>query len=290
MSTNKYFLFLIIIYSSCNSVYDPIVTYGLSNKSIFHDGVDREYILYIPESYEDGTEVPVMLNFHGFGGSAFRHLNNADMRDLSERENFILVYPEGTLLDGFQHWNPGINSSWNKSSADDYGFIDKLIKSLGDTYNIDLNRVYACGYSNGGFFSYGLACHFSDKIAAVGSVAGTMLSGTYNSCQASFPKATINIHGTSDYVVPYNGTYGYTPIEDVIRFWADLNNCNNVEINYESNVENHVYFDDNEYSYVNHYKIIGGLHVWDDDLNFNGKNTSELIWEFVSKYDINGLR
>ena len=75
-----------------------------------------------------------------------------------------------------------------------------------------------------------------------------------------------------------------------MRFWADLNNCNNVEINYESNVENHVYFDDDEYSYVNHYKIIGGLHVWDDDLNFNGKNTSELIWEFVSKYDINGLR
>ena len=153
---------------------------------------------------------------------------------------------------------------------------------------IDLKRVYASGYSNGAFFSYGLACHFSDKIAAIGSVAGTMLAGTYSSCQASAPKAMINIHGTSDFVVPYNGANGTTSIENVLNFWTNLNDSKNESINIFNNIEHYVFSDDIGNSYVEHFKVIDGGHYWDDKLDFNGKNTSNLIWNFVSKYDING--
>ena len=41
---------------------------GLSTRSLLHDGVAREYILYVPDSYDGTSDVPLMLNFHGFAG------------------------------------------------------------------------------------------------------------------------------------------------------------------------------------------------------------------------------
>ena len=275
---------------SCNNNDSLRVELGLSKQKLLHNGIKREFILYVPNSFTNDIEFPLMLNFHGFGGQAEGFMQNADMRSLAEINNFILVYPQGTLLDEYSHWNPGFDTPDNKSNADDYGFIDLLITRLKEIYNIDLKRVYASGYSNGAFFSYGLACHFSDKIAAIGSVAGTMLAGTYSSCQASAPKAMINIHGTSDFVVPYNGANGTTSIENVLNFWTNLNDSKNESINIFNNIEHYVFTDDIGNSYVEHFKVIDGGHYWDDKLDFNGKNTSNLIWNFVSKYDINGLR
>ena len=93
------------------------------------------------------------------------------MRSLADSENFILVYPQGTLLDGNPHWNAGLESDTNKSDADDFGFVEALIGEISSNYRIDPARVYSCGYSNGAFFTYALACYHSNKIAAIGSVA-----------------------------------------------------------------------------------------------------------------------
>ena len=149
---------------------------GLSARSLLHDGVAREYILYVPDSYDGASDVPLMLNFHGFGGTAAQHLDWADMRSLAEMDTFLLVYPQGTLLNGDPHWNAGLESEENKSDADDFGFVEALIGEISSGYRIDSTRVYACGYSNGAFFAYALACYHGDKIAAIGSVAGTMMS------------------------------------------------------------------------------------------------------------------
>ena len=231
-----------------------------------------------------------MLNFHGFGGTAKRHLRSADMRELSESKGFILIYPQGTLLGNYAHWNPSLVGEGNKSSTDDLGFIDKLLTTLPEEINIDSSRIYACGYSNGGFFSYGLACNLYSQIAAIGSVAGTMMSDTYENCQATMPKPMINIHGVNDPIVPYEGAPGLIPINDVLNFWSELNFAENVEINFFEGVENYVYKDSIETPFVSHYKILNGTHTWDyNSLLSNNINTNELIWEFVSKFDINGF-
>ena len=146
-------------------------TMGLFTQTLFHDGVTREYIMYVPEAYDGTSRVPLMLNFHGYGGIANQYLKYADMRPLADIENFILVYPQGTLLGGDPHWNSGLESDNNKSDADDFGFVEALIDEICSRYNIDVARVYSCGYSNGAFFTYALACYHSDKIAAIGSVA-----------------------------------------------------------------------------------------------------------------------
>ena len=143
-------------------------TTGLFTQTLSHDGITREYVIYVPDSYDGTSAVPLMLNFHGYGGIADQYLKYADMRPLADTENFILVYPQGTLLDGDPHWNSGLESDENKSDADDFGFVEALINEISSNYNIDLARVYSCGYSNGAFFTYALACYHSDKIAAIG--------------------------------------------------------------------------------------------------------------------------
>ena len=226
IAMNKYsLLFIIVFFSllSCNNkeieTSEGTQIIGLSQRSIIHDGIRRTFILYVPESYSTGTQLPLMLNFHGFSGSAEAQMISADMRPLAESENFILVYPQGAQLSsGFPHWNPDPIGGNNKSDIDDIGFVEVIIDSLDEELNIDLSRVYASGYSNGGYLIYGLACRLSNKIAAVGSVAGTMLSSTLNNCAASAPIGVINIHGTADYDVPYNGTTGLKSATEVLIF------------------------------------------------------------------------
>ena len=96
-------------------------------QSIFLNGESREYILYIPDSYDGVSTIPLVLNFHGFGESASDFMNNADMRTVSESNTFILVYPQGSCLNGSSHWNACPTGGDNKSNADDFGFVESII-------------------------------------------------------------------------------------------------------------------------------------------------------------------
>jgi polyhydroxybutyrate depolymerase len=260
-------------------------------QTLVHDGEKRGYILYIPDSYDGTSEVPLLFNFHGFDGEASEYMKYADMRSLADSENFILVYPQGTLIEGFSHWNAALPGSDNKSNADDLGFIEVLIDKLSKEYMIDAERIYACGYSNGAMFSYALACYKSDLIAAVGSVSGAMLD---INCTPSHPTAVVIIHGTKDGVLPYDGSSDYNSIETVLNYWKEFNNTAETPVFNSVNddvrtIEHYQYSQgDNDVS-VEHYKIVGGGHEW-FNLNYQGSNTSELIWDFVSGYDMNGLR
>mgnify|MGYP005719271333 FL=1 len=270
---------------------DGIIT-GLQTKTLTHDNVNRNYLVYIPDSYDSEIDYPLMFVFHGFGGIATQFINSADMRDLAESNNFIVVYPQGLDLGGTgSHWNCSNPSADNKSDVDDIGFIENLIDQLIVDYPvIDSKRIYAAGYSNGGFMSYYLACN-SKKFAAIGSVAGTMLDDSYQSCNANFPTAMINIHGTNDFDVPYDGNTYYPSIPEVVDWWKNFNNTPNEDLltNQDGSIEQYKYYNDAGDIYVEHIKIIGGGHYWDDKLNYNGKNTSGLIWEFVSSYNIDGI-
>ncbi len=299
MNSKKYLSFFILslIIISCKSEdniqvdEDGIIT-GLQTKTLTHDNVNRNYLVYIPDSYDSEIDYPLMFVFHGFGGIATQFINNADMRDLAESNNFIVVYPQGLDLGGTgSHWNCSNPSPDNKSDVDDIGFIENLIDQLILDYPvIDSKRIYAAGYSNGGFMSYYLACN-SKKFAAIGSVAGTMLDDSYQSCNANFPTAMINIHGTNDFDVPYDGNTYYPSIPEVVDWWKNFNNTPNEDLltNQDGSIEQYKYYNDAGDIYVEHIKIIGGDHYWDDKLNYDGKNTSGLIWDFVSSYNIDGI-
>lgn len=264
-------------------------------KTFEHDGVNREYILHIPASYDGSTSVPLMFNFHGFGGTASDQMAWADMRELANEYNFILVYPQGTPLDGVSHWNSALAGGDNKSTADDFGFILALIENLSSTYSIDADRIYASGYSNGGFMSYSLVCYHSDIFAGIGAVSSTMLNDFKGDCNPTRPVPIISLNGTSDSVVPYEGgAAGYQAIPDVVDYWVNHNNIatepttNSVD-NSGTTIERTYYEDGDNGVSVDHYKVFNGEHVW-FDLNYEGSDTNQLIWNFLSQYDLNGLR
>ncbi len=294
----RFKLFFTFLISSCTLLAQQTL-----EKSLQHDGLTREYTVYIPASYDGTTAVPLLFNFHGFGMSAKDMFFLGDMRPIADTANFILVYPQGSNDDdGSPHWNvEGPNS---KSDADDLGFTKAMLDELIADYNIDQKRVYACGYSNGGFFSFDLACKMSDRFAAIGSVAGTMLLDSYNNCNANHPTAVITIHGTDDGVVSYGGFPGWSySMDQVNDFWINQNNTSPTptvvqmpDLNSAdgSTVEYFSWKDGDACTSVEHYKVNGGDHTWPDVNGTPSKtnvdvSASHLIWEFVSKHNIEGL-
>ena len=271
------------------------------NASITHDGMERDYIIYVPEIYDGSKAVPLILNFHGFGSSASQQMFYGDFRDIADTEGFLLVHPEGTTFIGNQFWNVGFAGL--SSTIDDVGFTEALIDELATLYTIDLDRVYATGMSNGGFMSFLLACQLSEKIAAVASVTGSMTQDTFNDCNAQLPTPVLQIHGTEDDVVLYNENNLSLPIPDVISYWVDHNNCEttpttttlpDVDVSDVSTIEYSVYEDGDNGITTEHMKVIGGGHTWPGSiLNSAGTNqdidASMEIWLFFSRYDINGL-
>ena len=292
-STKKLILLstiVLTILSSCREEDDKNLEECYSNnnnQSIVHDGVNREYVLYIPNSYDGTSFVPLILNFHGFGGSASDYMQEADMRSLAEVDTFILVYPQGSCLEGSSHWNPCPTGGDNKSDADDFGFVESMIAEISSQYNVDMERIYAAGYSNGGMMAYGLANYKSDLIAAVASVSGTMLDCTGST---NHPMPVAHLHGTSDSVVSYNGSTDWNSVQSTLDHWINFNNTDlTPTITSDNNIERYVYDQGDSSVSVEHYKFIGGEHVW-FSATFQDQNTSELVWNFLSRYDINGLR
>ena len=270
------------------------------NASITHDGIQRDYILYIPELYDGSKAVPLVFNFHGYGSNAAQQMFYGDFRDIADTEGFLLVHPEGTTFIGDQFWNVGFPGL--SSNIDDVGFTEALIDELETLYAIDLDRVYATGMSNGGFMSFLLACQLSEKIAAVASVTGSMTQDTFDDCNAQHPTPVLQIHGTDDGVVLYNGNNLSIPIADVISYWVDFNNCEttpttttlpDVDVSDGSTIEHSVYEDGDNGITTEHMKVIGGGHTWPGSvINTAGTNqdidASMEIWLFFSRFDING--
>ena len=272
----------------------PEATYGLSTQSVLHDGLTREYLLYVPESYSGDDAVPVLINFHGGSMSAEGQLYLSDMRNLSESEGFILVYPEGSLLDsGDQHWNPIPPSADSKSDTDDFGFVAAMLDHMAEGHNLDTKRVYVTGYSNGAGMAYGLACYLSERIAAAAPVSGSMYGEMAEGCNATHPTAVAVFNGTQDTERPYEGLLPwFLAVEDAVDFWVshnDITDAPSVET-FESagvTVERRVYAASEGGSAVMLHKVIGGGHDW-FDFDIEGAGLNRTIWDFVSAHSLEG--
>ncbi len=265
-----------------------------------HDSIERAYILYVPANYSAQSPVPLVFNFHGYGSNAAQQVIYTGFNALADAEGFIVAYPQGTQdATGTQHFNVG----WGGSSVDDVGFTSALIDSLSAEYSIIQERIYSTGMSNGGFISYHLACNLSDRIAAIASVTGSMSSLTYNDCNPQRPVPVMEIHGTEDAVVPYDGGTGFTtPIDDVLAYWVNHNNCDDTpdlvnipDTNTDDGctAQHFIYRNGDDGVNVELFKIEGGGHTWPDaiiDIGVTNRdiNASQEIWKFFSKYDING--
>ncbi len=271
------------------------------NATITHNGIQRGYILYIPANYTGSTSVPLVLNYHGFTSNGNQQMWYGDFRSIADTAGFIIAHPEGTLLAGDTHWNVG---GWTTgSTADDVGFTAALIDSLSAIYNINQNKVYSTGMSNGGFMSFLLACELSDRITAIASVSGSMTPETYTACNPQHPMPILQIHGAIDATVPYNGAAWTWSIDNTMQYWVSHNNCStspttialaNTSTNDGSTVEHIIYNGGDNGATAEHMLVTGGAHTWPGTI-FGGSgtnydiNASLEIWKFFLRYDLSEL-
>ena len=146
---------------------ETTVETGLFNQSMTYDNVNREYLIYIPSSYDPNSATPILFAFHGFGGYNQYFINTADFRSLADQFNFIAVYPQGLICGGGTTWNTNPPGGDNKCSQDDIGFFAALLNEISGNYNIDASKVFLTGYSNGADFSYSMACYQSSLVTAI---------------------------------------------------------------------------------------------------------------------------
>jgi len=254
------------------------------NATLQHDGQTRQYRLYVPASYDANKPAPLILNYHGFTNNINTQYNQSDFRQLAEANQFIFATPQG-LGGFFSGW--AINNNFG-GSQDDLGFSNALIDKIESEYNINAKRVYATGFSNGGFFSYRLACELSPRIAAVASVAGSMTRRwiTSNQCQPAHPTAVLQITGTNDGTISINGNGSNNSIQQVMEYWAGVNNADATpDVTQLGGGSTRSVWDNGDNGVTAEFiRVQGRGHSW----NGGNVNTSQEIWDFFSRFDIDG--
>lgn len=267
--------------------------------SFIFDGEDRSYRIYIPAIYDADVPVPLIFNLHGYGSTNVEQEAYGDFRPIADTANFIIVHPQGLVDDaGSTHWN-----NFATSSVDDIGFINALLDTLIANYSINTNRVYSTGMSNGGFMSYELACQLSHRITAVASVTGSMTYLMETNCSAGHPTPILQIHGTADAVVPYDGNIACIAIEDLVENWVEFNHCSDeptvlefpdIDPDDGCTATHFIYEDGWLGSSVEFIRINDGGHTWpgapiDITTTNHDFNASVEIWRFFQQFELNKL-
>lgn len=192
----KYFTCLWILLTVISTVYSA----GDINGKLIIDGVEREYILHLPKNY--GTEkLPLVMVFHGGGGTAEQVKDHTKFSKLADNENFIVVYPNA--ID--KNWNDGRIGDKLPMDRDDVKFISTLLDTLTANYNINTKRIFSTGISNGGFFSFYLALKLSNRLLAIAPVTANIPENLKDSWKTDKPISVLLINGTKDPLVKFNG-------------------------------------------------------------------------------------
>jgi polyhydroxybutyrate depolymerase len=208
------------------SAYEP----GTTTSTLEVAGGSRAFRIHVPPGYDPATPLPVVLMFHGGGGSGRQFQEaSADMDPIADREGFITVYPDGT--GALRTWNGGgCCGAAVTQNIDDVGFVGALLDHVEASLCVDRNRFFASGMSNGGILSHRLGCELSERLAAIAPVAGTELT---SSCSPTRPVAVMHTHGTDDGHVPWAGGQGcgptsevdFTAVPETLERWRARNGC-----------------------------------------------------------------
>ncbi len=233
---------VVLLVAGCGDTASPVAT-EMTRYTLQHDGLEREYFVFLPSAYEDEAALPVVVFMHGYGGSATgteAEVTNGITR-YAEEFGYIMVFPQSTwfMSDGppEERWEV---TSWNHisdgfdagpagpicrpdadtypcppecgscghcgwaSCNDDVGFLRKLFARVASDFDADVARFYVSGFSNGAMMANRFACEASELVAAAALVGGRLEPGF--ECTPSRPVPLLQINGGEDTVVPMDGS------------------------------------------------------------------------------------
>jgi len=269
--------------------------------TMMYEGVEREFIVYVPEIYDtENVAVPVLLSLHGLGDN-MNNFSNAGFHHIADTANFIVVTPQA-LVDP----NPLlglVGAAWNSGATfagiappnqgvDDAGFLLSIVDHLATMYQVDHTRIYATGFSMGAYMTNRLACEKSHRMAAIASVAGTI--GSLLTCEPANKIPSCHFHGTADQTITFtNNGSGMDP-EAMVNFWVTHNECDTPAVmtalpdiaSDGYTIEHYRYENTTSMEDVEFFKVNGADHTW---LNQNNDIWyAEEIWNFLSQYSREG--
>lgn len=266
------------------------------------DGIERTYILRVPESVDMHKTSPLVFVLHGGGGTAKGMNSLTGFNKVSDKYGFIICYPQGYD----KQWNDGrkVTENYvNDVEINDVKFISLLIDSLESKYKIDTSRIYACGISNGGMMSFRLGCELNSRIAAIAPVAISMSDYLYNSCTPGKPVPLLYIFGDDDPLVPYEGGSirfnrgEVVSVQNTLGFWVKNNSCIEEPVTSEiddwddnTSVNKFIFTGSTSRNEVVFYLVRGGGHTWPGGKQYLPKllvgktsrefSASEEIWKW----------
>ena len=279
---------------------------GDHQRSLDCDGRSRTYLVHAPPSYDASKAAPLVLVLHGGGTNAKTMVRFCSLNETADSGGFLAVYPSGTGRNpNWLTWNAGnCCGDAMRQDVDDVGFIRALLDDLAGVAEIDLNRVYATGMSNGGMMAYRLASELSDRIAAIASVSGPVATDT---CRPTRPVSILHFHGTADEFTPYAGGRGpkslkqteFRSVDSSVRCWVEANGCPPraaesliSESGDALTIERRCWSPGEEGSEVVLYTIHGGGHTWPGRIPLaaylgpaaTAISANDLIWEFFQRH------
>lgn len=295
----------------------PAVKNGSAGTHVFQvsvKGVNRRYVVHIPPSYEHAKKWPIVVVFHGGGGTARTAMWDG-WAEKAEEENFLAVFPEGTspdpsrpgrFRDNPQTWNDGsgrLNVGAAERKVDDVSFVRALLDDLAARFTVDRQRIFVTGFSNGASMSFKIGRELPERVAAIAPVAGADWAA--DPPKLARPISLLYITGTADPLNPIGGgvvkiglkTYGTKPpTREMIKRWAKALGCPSEPktLRDESGVKAVAYGPCDRGSEVILYTIEGHGHHWPGGKSalpesLAGKNTAkfkatDVIWEFFRRH------
>lgn len=276
-----------------------IVFAGSTTYSYMHKGKLRRYAVYVPDIYyTQNINVPLVLGLHGYGDN-IDHFGNICMNAIADTANYICVYAEALPWLGANAWNSGAGVGAIKvnKDEDDVGFINSLLDTIIANYKIDTTRIYAFGFSFGGFMIDRLATECTNRFVAVCNVSG--LHGNFlKNKQPTNAIPYLKFHGTNDLTINYEGTkttkmfrgFGLSA-ENTVQYWVANNKCNtqpNIDTLPNTAPDSlifirYTYQDGINDSKVVFYKVLNGEHRW-YGLPTNDISYCQTIWDFFNQF------
>lgn len=190
-------------------------------------GSDRSYLVITPKDLSRGERLPVVVAMHGLGIDSAAMSRAADWRQAVEDDRFIAVFPQGEL----NSWNVGPccpPSSW--TSVPDVAYLDLVMDGLRSRSDVDPERMYMTGFSNGALMVYAYACARPETFDAIAPMAGSNLTR----CFPDQPVRLLHQHSDPDPVVPFDGglsiggllsTRPFPSVPGSVARWAEQAGC-----------------------------------------------------------------
>ena len=183
---------------------------GDFESTIAVDGLDRPFLIHIPPQYSSMNTAPLVIAFHGGGGSANGFVETTHLNATADKYGFMVVYPQG--YPARPRLMPRKYGTWNafnccgsalEKKTDDIGFVKEILNQFAKKSKLDPRRIYATGFSNGAQFALRVGCDLSDRIAAIAPVSTPSPTEKEFQCHSSRPVASLHLHGTSDPCATY---------------------------------------------------------------------------------------